>query len=923
MTTPTLRTGDALPVSQPTHHARVSALEKRLNEVEKDWLTKADKVPPLERENYKAKVRHFMNELRTQIAEARSCAHRALELSSRMNQIINTYDTQLQAHYTHNEEFGRNMRKVQERNFSIGATLRQMNPDLAAFQQKPSSRARPVVNEPHPSQLTMLTGYEQITKIEQQWYKKAERLPPDERKEYCDAVSRYVGDLNKQVPLFKDTDPRLLERVIQENAKIYDRCLERNFPPPSLYSTFLEPKAGQRPTQPSGPKENEKPSSFFGDIMKYKAADKAMETVVTAEVYGTVFRIAGEVIAAPVRAVCQSSASVAAFEQKRMEKLAARGYLTPMDRVANMISVAAVTDKVCRKVANFATTSKHVVKSSGAFVLGATGGKEFVKHFLYGKRHALPSKLMELGVPKDQVDRFGHDVATIRSTAVGVSAVGLLYKTIFSLSSLRSSFFEMPMGKKITQFIGDESGSVRLPSLQRTPKIQDPRAGFTATRVNQAADRHLYFPTIAEINESGLPEIHKIWSRNQETLTGILAEENLPRFGFHGTDVEGIRGILSTQLSRSVKGDFVWVAGFRYPVNPVAQLADLLTMARKAFTYTKGKGGVFVVDTTTAVPYGQSFTAPVTGLPLDKAVHKRVFSLMERDGKGPWMTTTPDGRMAVAEEAFLNVGEYHVHFNPETFGNIVKGLIWDKETLYPPMKAWTQRSEKGKLIWRFETQEFVTAALEKVGVIEDLLKAPWWQYQQVGQELMHLPKRAMAVPLDEFIQMERQFAKGEVPFRQFSPQHYSSEQIARAPITHRKAINSDDIGNLSEVILHGYVSSHRGDMVLQLLNLECPQGVISPTSVMNQFKRFAEHHGAKRLFLELDLNSDVRLAKMGRKWPPNDSLRDMCPEHFIEREFSEWIARSSALLRRECLGTPLMSNQSSYIFEIPLSPPQF
>ena len=217
---------------QPMTHAQITVcakIEKRINQIEKDWLAKADLVPPSEQENYKAKVRYFVNELREQIAGAKNCVNRALELSNRIDQMISTYDTQLQAHYTRNEEFEKSKQKVQEGNASIRVIVRQMQPDLAPFQQKPGPNAKPVVNEPPQSQLTMQKGYEQITEIEQQWYKKAEHLPPDERESYCDAVSRYVGNLNKDVPLFKDVDPRILERSIQENAKIYDQSLEKNF----------------------------------------------------------------------------------------------------------------------------------------------------------------------------------------------------------------------------------------------------------------------------------------------------------------------------------------------------------------------------------------------------------------------------------------------------------------------------------------------------------------------------------------------------------------------------------------------------------------------------------------------------------------------------------------------------------------------
>ena len=466
-----------------------------------------------------------------------------------------------------------------------------------------------------------------------------------------------------------------------------------------------------------------------------------------------------------------------------------------------------------------------------------------------------------------------------------------------------------------TDFAVDQPAPLAtLATRTPAPEHGSPHVNLTAARINEVADRHLYFPNKREILNTPLDKIHATWSHNQETLIGILGEEFLPRFAFHGTSADGARDILSTRAPRSKKGDFLWGAGYLHSVDPVTQYADLLNMVNKTSAYESAEGGMFVLDTTDAIPYGQSFVSKITPLPWDTSAHNRIFSLMERNGKGLLITTTQDGRTAILEDAFMNVDEFHVYFNPDIYDTVIKGFIPRKESLYSESSL-QKRTWQAFLTNRFRLQELLIKSFKILDVVKDFAQAPWEQYHRTGNQLMSLPKESIAVPLDEFIQMERHMAQLDFPARRVLSQNNSSTGASSTSKVQGRKITSQDIGDFEHVDLRGYVASNRGDMMLQLICLEAEPGILNPQQFMDQLIHFAQQHGAKRLFIELNPSSNMNMVKHGRQLPTHDPFFG---EHWIDRGFMECVQQYPVVLKRDQITREFRPNVTTHIFQVPL-----
>ena len=458
---------------------------------------------------------------------------------------------------------------------------------------------------------------------------------------------------------------------------------------------------------------------------------------------------------------------------------------------------------------------------------------------------------------------------------------------------------------------------IRSSPTPSAPEHGSPHVDLTAARINEVADRHLYFPNRSEILNTPLDKIHATWSHNQETLIGILGEEFLPRFAFHGTSADGAREILSTRAPRSKKGDFLWGAGYLHSVDPATQYADLLNMANKASDYVPAEGGMFVLNTTDAIPYGHSFVSKITPLPWDTSAHNRIFSLMERNGKGLLITTTQDGRTAILEDAFMNVDEFHVYFNPDIYDTVIKGFIPRKKSLYPASSL-QKRTWQAFLANRFRLQELLIESFGILGVVKDFAQAPWEQYHRMGKQLTSLPKESIAVPLDEFIQMERHMAQLDFPARRVLSQNNSSTGASSTSKVQGRKIGSHDIGALEHVDLRGYVASNRGDMMLQLTCLEAKPDTLNPHQLMDQIIHFALQNGAKRLFIELNPSSNMNMVKHGRQLFADDPFKDLFGEHWIDHGFIECVQQYPVVLKRDQIIREFHPNATTHIFQVQL-----
>ena len=444
------------------------------------------------------------------------------------------------------------------------------------------------------------------------------------------------------------------------------------------------------------------------------------------------------------------------------------------------------------------------------------------------------------------------------------------------------------------------------PILSRAARPSNPS---TAMQVNQVADRHLYFPDKLELSQSNLRDIHKIWKRNLQTLIGILGEESIPLFGLHGTDQAGMEAITSLWGSRLGIGEYICADGYNYPVNPIALLADLSNMANEAASYVGNEGGIFVLDTTNALPCGGSFVTEVPKLPLDTHFHERFFSLMKRNGEGPLITRMADGGTAVEEGALVNVDKFHLLVSPFSYSNVVGGLIRVKDTFYLG-KSTHKRSAEILFAERFKTQEVVISALDRLNALGDLSRAPWEVYHKAGEQLIALPKGSMAVPFSEAIHVERNFAQLESPAGRFLSSY--TRPSSPIPAVNRREIGSSEFTDLQDVDLHAHVSSNGSDMVLQLTHLSS-QKPPNPQHIMDQFSQFAERNGAKRLFVEV--GPHLAFHKQSTPKSPHAVL------DWIDKAFHQWSEKYPIVLERKRITGPESPNTTAYVFQVSLTTP--
>ncbi len=443
-----------------------------------------------------------------------------------------------------------------------------------------------------------------------------------------------------------------------------------------------------------------------------------------------------------------------------------------------------------------------------------------------------------------------------------------------------------------------------------------------ATRVNECAEKRLYFPTVAELQELGLSDLHQIFSTNQETLIGMLGMEPFPRFGFHGTEQNAVMALISSRAPVSDAGNFLWITSFYNRVNPVAQLADIQSMLYKSSLYM-GKefnptDGIFVLDATTARPYGKSFSFQVAETATDTAVDKRIFNLMARDGTGPLIATGQGRRPLIREDALVNVDEFHITFTRETYDQVVKGYVLRSDSHYPLTGVLNYSNQDAfQLFDRLVRQEFLVNAFEKLKIV-DVPNAPWKEYHRTGLELLNLPPEQMLVPLEQLGHVGEYFnGRNSVAKQIFSrrePFHLGN--FSPIPSIAKRALTGEEIRLGKDASLVAYVESHGSTMFIQLERLHSPTTPLNPKHTMEEFIRFAKENKAKKLYVEVNPHPNEKLPL-----PKVESSKPLPGPTDIVLEFTDWIQQFPVVHERIQLIDKWLPSYYAPIFEIPLHAP--
>lgn len=273
--------------------------------------------------------------------------------------------------------------------------------------------------------------------------------------------------------------------------------------------------------------------------------------------------------------------------------------------------------------------------------------------------------------------------------------------------------------ENIMEWVNRDFGQPHVRSIRETPQLKkEPVPLLAVERLNRNFNNPLYFPPAFELEKSTLEILHEVWTRNQECLLGIIAEEKIPSFGLYGTTYLGMKNILNRKTSLSTDGDHLWVAGIPHKKQTFKQLGALYAIVEAASKDIGKNGGLFIIDTSTFKATEEGIFERIDILPLDSKQQINILTAMSS-----------------------HADQLHVEFNSTNYSEKVKGLILDAETLYSEeiisaLKNSEDYCDWGRLAHRLKIQETLITIFEKLGVVKDFHLAPWQNYHKVGTEIL-------------------------------------------------------------------------------------------------------------------------------------------------------------------------------------------
>lgn len=294
----------------------------------------------------------------------------------------------------------------------------------------------------------------------------------------------------------------------------------------------------------------------------------------------------------------------------------------------------------------------------------------------------------------------------------------------------------------------------------------------------------LPFPKMEEIEKSKFEDVHQIWRSNNEILIGMIQSCDIPHFGFHGTDKKGIDGIRHT---KNPKGGYIWVAGIDFHLDPISTLADFYSIIRKSSNYADD--GIFVVKTGTASFIDKAIWLykglRYREMDIDSPSDLHFLKLVDRNGEGEsswrrlrwedcwWEKAGVDispemireewgikriipefqSRISIPTSKIYVADELHLSFDPQSYSSIVKGMIFNEDSLYPEKQVndWntTEDWKKFVLAKRFKMQEILVKAFRFLSVIKETKPEELEKFKGIGKDLMNRAEEVTKVSFEQ------------------------------------------------------------------------------------------------------------------------------------------------------------------------------
>ena len=312
------------------------------------------------------------------------------------------------------------------------------------------------------------------------------------------------------------------------------------------------------------------------------------------------------------------------------------------------------------------------------------------------------------------------------------------------------------------------------PTKVRQSYLYFPKTEPVSSKINRLALNELHFPTVIELKKQPIQELHQIWSTNNKTLAGFIDQNTIPRFGFHGTDEIGFKGIKFSQRSMSVDQPFIWIAGYRYNLDAITALADINAIIIKASYYAKKGGGFFVIDTKNSFSSGRPIYYPKEYVPsalkedskAEAYFHHLMFRKQHKDlNYTNSKSIPPNLSFPINSSYMVNADELLIHFNSHTYSSVVRGSFLLSKTLYSADSMQFLRKQdviKAFLASRFKLQEITLEAFEHLGLTQNLKPGSWHRYHLVGTELFKKIDTVTTLSATKAIQLIKAFEKQHI-----------------------------------------------------------------------------------------------------------------------------------------------------------------